>query len=39
VKRGGKSLTGPYRDLLLWLGGGILILAAIGAALVMLRML
>jgi hypothetical protein len=39
AKRGGKSLTGAYRDLLLWLAGGILVLAAIGAALVMLRML
>lgn len=37
VKRGGKSLAGPYRDLLLWLGAGIVGLAAIGALLMLLR--
>jgi hypothetical protein len=37
VKRGGKSLAGPYRDLLLWLGLGIVGLAVIGALLTLLR--
>jgi hypothetical protein len=37
VKRGGKSLAGAYRDLLLWLAAGIIGLAAIAAALVLLR--
>jgi hypothetical protein len=37
VKRGGKSLAGPYRELLLWLGMGILGLAALGAILMLLR--
>jgi hypothetical protein len=37
VKRGGKSLAGPYRDLLLWLAGGIIGLAAIGTLLFLLR--
>jgi hypothetical protein len=37
VKHGGKSLAGAYRDLLLWLGTGILGLAAIAALLAWLR--
>jgi hypothetical protein len=37
VKRGGKSLTGAYVGLLLWLGGIILALAAVAALLVLLR--
>jgi hypothetical protein len=37
VKRGGKSLAGAYRDLLLWLGVGIVGLAAIATALALLR--
>jgi len=37
VKSGGKSLAGAYRDLLLWLGGGIVVLAAIAVLLAMVR--
>jgi hypothetical protein len=37
VKRGGKSLAGAYRDLLLWLAAGIVSLAAIAALIAMLR--
>ena len=37
VKRGGKSLAGPYRDLLLWLAAVIVGLAAIATALAVLR--
>jgi hypothetical protein len=37
VKRGGKSLTGAYGELLLWLGGIIVALAAVAALLVLLR--
>ena len=37
VKRGGKSLTGAYAGLLLWLGGIILALAAVAALLLLLR--
>jgi hypothetical protein len=37
VKRGGNSLAGAYRDLLLWLAAGIVGLAAIAAILAMLR--
>jgi hypothetical protein len=37
VKRGGKSLTGAYVGLLLWLGGIFLALIAVAALLVLLR--
>ena len=37
VKRGGKGLAPGYRDLVLWLGGIILALAAIAALLVAVR--
>jgi hypothetical protein len=37
VKRGGRSLAGAYRDLLLWLGAGIVALAAIAGLIAMLR--
>jgi hypothetical protein len=37
VKRGGKSLGGAYRDLLLWLAAGIIGLAAIAALFAVLR--
>jgi hypothetical protein len=37
VRRGGNSLAGAYRDLLLWLAAGIVVLAAIGALIAMLR--
>ena len=37
AKRGGKSLAGAYRDLLLWLAAGIVGLVAIAAIVAMLR--
>jgi hypothetical protein len=37
IKRGGSSLAGAYRGLLLWLAAGIVALAALAALLVMLR--
>jgi hypothetical protein len=37
VKRGGKSLAGAYRDLLLWFAVGIVALAAIAALIATLR--
>jgi hypothetical protein len=37
VKRGGKSLAGAYRDLLLWLGAIIVGLVAIAVVIAMLR--
>jgi hypothetical protein len=37
VKRGGKSFTGAYTGLLLWLGGIIFALAAVAALLLLLR--
>jgi hypothetical protein len=37
VKRGGKSLAGAYRDLLLWFAVVIVGLAALAATLAMLR--
>jgi hypothetical protein len=37
VKRGGKSFGGPYMGLLLWLGGIILAVVAVGALLLLLR--
>jgi hypothetical protein len=39
VKSGGKSLGGAYRDLLVWLGGGIAVLAAIAGVIAALRYL
>lgn len=37
LKTGGRTLTTAYRDLFLWLGGGILLLAAVAALLVLIR--
>jgi len=37
VKRGGSSLTGAWGSTLLWLGGIIVCLAAVGALLMLLR--